>query len=203
MAYYIRVFGISNPNINIEELVSKLKTEKLTATFQYDKNETAENWSIIEVFNSKGNTICEIERNPVLIGELGKEELDEFKEYIKDYKPKSAVKWLNNYFDKIKVIYAFQLLDAAFKDENFEIVSSIKSTIWSKTGGILQADNEGFTNDNGYHILWQFSNNVTGKWNMSVKNIFGLWTNFQMDLGNQTQRKEFLDGKVPRNAKKI
>lgn len=203
MAYYIRVFGISNPNINIEELVSKLKTEKLTATFQYDKNEAAENWSIIEVFNSKGNTICEIERNPVLIGELGKEELDEFKEYIKDYKPKSAVKWLNNYFDKIKVIYAFQLLDAAFKDENFEIVSSIKSTIWSKTGGILQADNEGFTNDNGYHILWQFSNNVTGKWNMSVKNIFGLWTNFQMDLGNQTQRKEFWDGKVPRNAKKI
>lgn len=203
MAYYIRVFGISNPNINIEELVSKLKTEKLTATFQYDKNETAENWSIIEVFNSKGNTICEIERNPVLIGELGKEELDEFKEYIKDYKPKSAVKWLNNYFDKLKVIYAFQLLDAAFKDENFEIVSSIKSTIWSKTGGILQADNEGFTNDNGYHILWQFSNNVTGKWNMSVKNIFGLWTNFQMDLGNQTQRKEFWNGKVPRNAKKI
>lgn len=203
MAYYIRVFGISNPNINIEELVSKLKTEKLTATFQYDKNEAAENWSIIEVFNSKGNAICEIERNPVLIGELGKEELDEFKEYIKNYKPKSAVKWLNNYFDKIKVIYAFQLLDAAFKDENFEIVSSIKSTIWSKTGGILQADNEGFTNDNGYHILWQFSNNVTGKWNMSVKNIFGLWTNFQMDLGNQTQRKEFWDGKVPRNAKKI
>lgn len=203
MAYYIRVFGISNPNINIEELVSKLKTEKLTATFQYDKNEAAENWSIIEVFNSKGNAICEIERNPVLIGELGKEELDEFKEYIKDYKPKSAVKWLNNYFDKIKVIYAFQLLDTAFKDENFEIVRSIKSTIWSKTGGILQADNEGFTNDNGYHILWQFSNNVTGKWNMSVKNIFGLWTNFQMDLGNQTQRKEFWDGKVPRNAKKI
>ncbi len=89
------------------------------------------------------------------------------------------------------------------EDENFPIVDSIKSTIWSKVGGILQADNEGFSNEDGYHILWQFSDNVTGEWNMAVKNFFGKWTNFTMDLGDKIQREEFWAGNVPKNAKKL
>ncbi|WP_454047537.1 hypothetical protein [Chryseobacterium sp. Marseille-Q8038] len=89
------------------------------------------------------------------------------------------------------------------KEENFSIVETIKSVIWSKVGGIFQADNEGFSNENGYHILWQFSEDVTGEWNMAVKNFFGGWTNFTMDLGDEIQRKEFLAGKVPNNAKKL
>ena len=62
-------------------------------------------------------------------GKLGQDELYEFREIIQDYKPSSAVQWLTNYFDTVKVIYAFQLLNAAFDDNNFKVISSIKTKI--------------------------------------------------------------------------
>ena len=203
MGYYIRVLGTSDPNIHIDELISGLTNEGLTAKFDIDQNESADNWTVIGVSNSNGDDLIQIERNPVRDGELGKEEIEEFKDNIKEYKPSSAVKWLDKYFDNVKVIYAFQLLNASMEDENFPIVGSIKSIIWSKVGGILQADNEGFSNEDGYHILWQFSDNVTGEWNMAVKNFFGKWINFTMDLGDKKQREEFWVGIVPKNAKKL
>jgi len=94
------------------------------------------------------------------------------------------------------------MLNAAFEDGNFEIVSNIKTKIWNKTNGILQADNEGFSNEDGYHILWQFSDTVTGDWSCAVRNWLGKWDKFVMDLGDKTQRQEFQDGKVPKNAKR-
>ncbi len=203
MGYYIRILGTSDPNIHVDELISELTCEKLTAKFSIDQNESADNWTVILVSNENGDDLIQIERNPVIDGELGKEEIEEFKEDIKEYKPKSASKWLDKYFEKVKVIYAFQLLDLSFKEENFPVVGSIKSTIWNKIGGILQSDNEGFSNEDGYHILWQFSDDVTGEWNMAVKNLFGNWTNFTMDLGDTKQREEFLAGNIPKNAKKL
>lgn len=203
MGYYIRVLGTSDPNIHIDELISGLTNQGLTAKFDIDPNESRDNWSVIGVANSDNYDLMQIERNPVIDGELGKDELEEFKDDIKDYKPISAVKWLDKYFDKVKVIYAFQLLDKAFEGDNFSIVSAIKSIIWNKVGGILQADNEGFSNEDGYHILWQFSDTVTGEWSMSVKNIFGKWTNFTMDLGDKKQREEFWAGNVPKDAKRV
>jgi len=203
MGYYIRVLGITDPNIHIDELIKGLSNEGLTAKFDLDPTESPDNWTVIGVANSDGDELMQIERNLVIEGELGQEELEELREDIKDCKPNSAVKWLDKYFDKVKVIYAFQLLNAAMEDQNFEIIGSIKATIWNKLGGLLQADNEGFSNEDGYHILWQFADNVTGRWSMAVKNIFGQWTNFTMDLGDKKQREEFWSGKVPKNATKL
>ena len=203
MGYYIRVLGITDPNIHIDELIKGLSNDGLTAKFDLDPTERPDNWTVISVANSEGEELMQIERNLIIEGELGQEELEEFREDIKDCKPNSAVKWLDKYFDKVKVIYAFQLLNAAMEDQNFEVVGSIKATIWNKLGGLLQADNEGFSNEDGYHILWQFADNVTGDWSMAVKNIFGKWTNFKMDLGDKKQREEFWLGKVPKNATKL
>jgi hypothetical protein len=191
MGYYIRVLGTSDPNIHIDELISGLTSEGLTAEFDIDQNESADNWTVIGISNSNGDDLIQIERNPVKDGELGKEEIEEFKDDIKEYKPSSAVKWLDKYFNNVKVIYAFQLLNASMEDENFPIVGSIKSTIWSKVGGILQADNEGFSNEDGYHILWQFSDGVTGQWTWATKNNeknFGQVT-FLKTQGNYDYRK--------------
>ncbi len=203
MGYYIRVLGTSDTNIHIDDLIIGLENDNLMAKFSFDENEPADNWTVINVANSDGDDLMQIERNPVVAGELGKEELEEFREDIKNYKPASAANWLDKYFDKVKVIYAFQLLNASFDDNNFPIVTSIKSKIWNKTGGIFQADNEGFSNETGHHILWQFADDVTGNWNMAVKNFFGNWTNFKMDLGDHKQREEFWKGKVPKDATKL
>jgi len=203
MGYYIRVLGTADPDIHIDELIRGLANDDLTALFSINENETADNWTVINVANSDGEDLMQIERNPVVDGELSKEELEEFRELIQDFKPTSAVKWLDKYFDKVTVIYAFQLLNASMDDKMLSIVGSVKSTIWSKTGGIFQADNEGFSNEEGYHILWQFADDVTGDWNMAVIDFFGNWTNFTMDLGAQIQRQEFWEGIVPKGATKL
>ena len=201
MPYYIRVLGSQDPDIHIDELIDALKQVGLTAKFELDPSEQPGEWTMFDIFNNDGEALAQIERNPVVDGELGQDELNEFREIIQDCKPTSAVQWLTNYFDTVKVIYAFQLLNTAFDNNNFEIISSIKTKIWNKTKGILQADNEGFSNEDGYHILWQFSDNVTGEWSCAVNNSSGKWDSFIMDLGDSTQRKEFQNGDVPKNAR--
>ncbi len=203
MGYYIRVLGTSNPNIHIDELINALTNNGLTAKFDIDPTETTDNWTVIGVTNADGDDLMQIERNPVIDGELWKEELEEFREDIKNYKPTSAVKWLDKYFDKVKVIYAFQILNTVDSDDEWNIVDCVKATILEKTGGILQADKEGFSNEKGYHILWQFSDEVEGEFDMAIKNFFGNWTNFRMDLGDPKQREEFWKGKVPTDATKL
>lgn len=203
MGYYIRALGISDPDIHIDELTQALAAEGLAAKLEFDSTEEPGKWTMLNILNKDGIPLAQLERNPVIEGELGKEELNEFREDIQGYEPASAVKWLTSYFDKVKVIYAFQMLDAAFENENFEIISSIKAKIWNKTKGILQADNEGFSNEDGHHILWQFSDNVTGEWSSAVRNWLGKWDKFVMDFGDKTQRLEFKNGKVPKNAKRF
>ena len=203
MPYYVRVLGTQDPDIHLNELVDKLHADGLKAKLAFAESDKPDKWTLLEVSNYNGDALVQIERNPVAKGELGQEELDEFKEEIEDCKPTSAVMWLTKFFDKVKVIYAFQMLNAAFDNGNFEIITSIKTKIWNKTGGILQADNEGFSNDHGYHVLWQFSDNVTGEWSCAVKNWLGGWDNFVIDLGDTKQREDFQNGKVPKNARKL
>lgn len=202
MGYYIRVLGTQDPDICIDELRQLLAAKGLVAGFELDPTEASDKWTVLDILNGNGEPLAQLERNPVIEGELGQEEMDEFKEDIQDCEPKSAVKWLTGYFNKIQVIYAFQMLDAAFEEDNFKIIAAIKTGIWNKTKGILQADHEGFSNEDGYHILWQFSDAVSGYQSCAVRNWWGRWEQFVMDLGDLAQRREFKAGKVPANAKR-
>jgi hypothetical protein len=203
MGYYIRVLGKKDPDIHLDKLLKDLESEGLVAQLSLASADLPNSWTLVQVANANGDIITQIERNPVLDGELGKEELEEFREELEDGKPEAAAKWLENYFGNVKVIYAFQLLNLAFEDSNFPIISCLKTTIWNETGGILQADNEGFTNEDGYHILWQFSENVTGEWACATIDSEGNWNKFLMDLGDHTQRQEFFDGNVPKMSKLV
>jgi len=64
-------------------------------------------------------------------------------------------------------------------------------------GGIQQADGEGFSNEDGFHILWQFSEKATGSWWMAVLDETGKWVTYPMDLGNEKHRKAFKEGRIP------
>jgi hypothetical protein len=191
VSYYLRVLGLENKSLNYKEI---LNSSKLIGNVSID-NQDMDNWKSISIRNKKGKDVAIVEKNIVEIDSLGQDEIDEFLEEILDYKPDSAVKWLTDYLRRIKVIYAINVLDAAYIDDNWDIISSLQQIIWNHTGGILQADNEGFSNEDGFHILWQFDENVTGDWNMAILNENGTWENFTMDLGNSEHRKHFKKGK--------
>lgn len=197
MGYYTRILGTYNPNVPLEVLTKALKAEGLKAKLELLENESPKNWTVIDVMNEDDEQLFQIERNPVIAGELGQEELDEFREAIEDLKPATAVAWLQKYFDRVKVIYAFQLLESVFDDENYPILAAIKEAIKQKVNGIFQADNEGFTNEAGAQILWDFSDDVEGDWTMAVLSPEGEWIDFNMELGDRKQREAFFEGKVP------
>jgi hypothetical protein len=109
----------------------------------------------------------------------------------------SAAAWLRGYLPTVKVIYAFQLLDGTDVDDGWAVIHKVYSAVWSIAGGILQSDGEGFSNEDGYTILWQFGEDASGSWNVGVLQDAGRWVNFEMDLGNRAHREAFLDGRTP------
>jgi hypothetical protein len=137
----------------------------------------------------------------VIPGELGSDELKEFIEGIEGCEPVSAVGWLQEFLPRVKAIYAIQILHGADHKDCWTTIHGLQGEIWNLTRGILQADGEGFGNEEGHHILWQFSNRVEGLFAMAVLGTDGNWIPFEMDLGNLEQRVDFKSGKVPRGAK--
>jgi hypothetical protein len=78
-----------------------------------------------------------------------------------------------------------------------------KQRFGTTLGAILQSDGEGFSNEAGYTILWQFSDGVTEAWNVGIITPVGQWLNFKMDLGNQAQREAFWRGELPAGAELV
>ncbi|RYE89914.1 MAG: hypothetical protein EOO37_04095 [Cytophagaceae bacterium] len=200
MPYYIRVLGVRDPNIHLDNLIKSLKDKDLLPVFGLSEDEQPDSWTWLSVSDrERDEELMVIERNPVVEGELGWEEVEEFKKSTPDFLPASAAAWLNSFFDRVKVIYAFQLLNAVENDSDWKIVSAVQTAIWEQTGGILQADDEGFSNEEAMHILWQFSDNVTGDYSMAVLQR-GKWVNFLMQLDDIEQREAFLAGQLPASA---
>jgi hypothetical protein len=76
----------------------------------------------------------------------------------------------------------------------------VRELIWARGDAILQADREGFTNEDGFHIVWQFSDTASGPWWMAVREGDS-WISFQIDLGRADHRAAFLAGRIPRDVK--
>ncbi|HET6170669.1 MAG TPA: hypothetical protein VFE01_10840, partial [Terracidiphilus sp.] len=127
---------------------------------------------------------------------------EEFVEEIDECKPETGVAWLREYLNSVKTIYAFQHLQGADTEEGGNVLHALRSHLWERGDAILQADNEGFTNEEGFHIVWQFSDSVSGPWNMGVLQD-GTWYHFKMDLGDPDHRAAFFNGEVPEDLSAV
>ena len=194
MGYYIRVLGTEIAEIPIQRLRERASPALV------ESEGDADSWQQLVLKHPDGSEIALIEKNPVVEGGLGAEELQEFLDEIPDYQPASAVIWLQSYLPKVKVVYAFQLLNGTNVGDGWSRLHAVYSAVWQGAGGILQADGEGFSNEDGYTILWQFGSKATGRWNVGVL-VDGAWVHFEIDLGNQQHREAFWSGNIPSEVK--
>lgn len=196
MPYYIRVLAEKNDLISINEIRKYLSDDEIDGEIViYEGNE--DSWTQILLKDSLGNEVALVEKNEVTPGSIAQQELDEFSMEVIDYKPKSAANWLCDYFPKVKVIYAFHVLNPAYQGDGWDVIGSVHSGIQYRLDGIFQADNEGFSNKNRCHILWQFDDDVDGPWYMAVLDENKEWIEFEIELSNHYQRNAFLHGSVP------
>jgi hypothetical protein len=198
MAYYLRILSTSADPVPVGRLRKALTTTNPHALLEILEGDEA-TWEHISIVagQSKKSPIMMIERPLVTPGSLGQEELDEFAESVPLAKPESAARWLLAFFTHVKTVYAMQILTEGMTDSGWQIIDAMRTVLWEHAEGIMQADDEGFSNPAGYHILWEFADNVTGPWYMALLRPDGTWANFQMDLGNRAQREAFLRGLVP------
>jgi hypothetical protein len=156
----------------------------------------ASSWEQLEVQDASGEALFIVERNAVLEGSLAQDEIAEFQSEVAHARPKSGADWLQTYLATVRTIYTFQLLNQLDQGNSWTVLHKIKTTLWNAVGGIFQADGEGFSNEGGYHILWQFSDEAEGDWWMAVLRD-GAWQKFKMDLGNPSHRDAFARGQIP------
>jgi hypothetical protein len=113
-----------------------------------------------------------------------------------------VVAWLRQYLPTVRVINAFQPHSGTDVNDGWTPLHRLYSLVWRHAGGILQVDGEGFSDEAGFTTLWQFGEEVRGRWNMAV-NKDGDWLHFEMDLGDKLHRQAFLSGEVPDGVKLI
>jgi hypothetical protein len=195
MGYYIRVLGTELDAPTVDQM----RQAALPALIESTEG-SEDVWTELVLKHASGEAIALIERNQTDEG-LGAEELVEFAEEVGACKPVSAAQWLKSYLPRVKVIYAFQVLSGTEIGDGWGKLHAVHEYVWNHAKGLLQSDGEGFSNENGYTILWQFSDNVSGNWNVAVLGNSDTWTSFEMDLGDLAQRETFQRGEVPPGVK--
>ena len=202
LGYYVRILTENSDRISIGELSQRIKNCIPSSEICIEAGEE-EKWGQVALRLVDGMEVAVVERDAVEPDSLGAEEIQEFVEFSMELKPANAAKWLRGFLPRVKVIYAFQLLNGAHTEDGRRILDRVLGELWTKLGGVIQADNEGFTNLDGHQILWDFSDNAHGKWRMAVLNENDEWTPFEMELSDRAQRAEFLEGRIPIGAKLI
>ena len=195
MAYYTRVLSKQEEFPSFEELAQLVHAGHPDYKLTIESGEE-EDWETLLLSGNDDVEVAVIERNPVADGSTGQDEIVDFTEEIQDCKPESGVAWLKDYLASVRTIYAFQHLQGADTEEGGNVIHALRSALWERGDSIIQADGEGFTNEEGYHIVWQFSDSVSGPWNMGVYQD-DLWHHFKMDLGDPDHREAFMNGEVP------
>jgi hypothetical protein len=180
---------------SFEELAQMIREQHPDFRLSIEEG-TEEEWEILLLAGTDEVEVALIERNPVSDGSIGQDEIADFLEDLQDCKPKSGVQWLEDYLTEVKTIYTFQHLQGAEMVDGGNALHALRSALWERGDAIIQADAEGFTNEDGFHIVWQFSDSVSGPWNMGVLQD-GVWHHFSMDLGDPDHRAAFLKGTVP------
>jgi hypothetical protein len=203
MAYSLRILGKVNPVITVNDIHEKLAGENLQADFHIQRG-TTDNWTQIIFRSVKGTDLVLIEKTDIEPGARGEEQMQAFKDAVYGDKPTNASEWLVNYFDQIKVIYTLEMLSPEITEENYwDIVTELKMLFWDNTLGIFQGDHEGFSNEDGFLILWHFDENAQGSRYVGTLDENGEWVNYEIDLANEQQREQFLAGKLPENLERL
>ena len=201
MGYYTRVLSKYEDFPSFEELTQVVQGDHPSFKLSIEEG-TEDAWESLLLSGDGEVEVAVLERFPVSDGSIGQDEIAEFIEDTQDCKPESGVEWLHAFLDEVRTVYSFQHLVGSETEEGLAALHALRTFLWQRGESIIQADMEGFTNEEGYHIVWQFSDSVSGAWNMAVLQD-GTWHQFQMDLGDPDQREAFFRGEVPPDAASV
>lgn len=150
------------------------------------------------------NVWATIERNPVGPNTLGAEEVAEFLDRLDAGGPPSAVRWLSDYLESVRAIYAIRIYPEAIAIDPTatDCVYAIRTALREVVGGIGQWDCHGFTNEDDYLIWCDPAEHPHGKTTAAILDeSTGEWIPFEVNLSDPEELSGFLRGEMPRAAR--
>ncbi len=205
MSYYVRVLTPERRPITADAVRAGLAAlDRPDVTLVIDETEDETDWTAIVAYTETGEPIGLLTRDAVADADsLAKGEIEDFQEELKDAAPKSGAAWVRHYLKTVQTIYAVQLLSAAFTEQGEGVAGLLLEAIRAEVGGIIQGDGEGFSNENGDQIVWDYNDDIDGEWVMAVLDADRTWVRFVMDRGDQAARAAFLDGRIPAHGARL
>ncbi len=140
-----------------------------------------------------------IERNPVGPDTLGAEEVAEFIDSLESGGPPSAVRWLADYLETVRAIYAIRIYPEAMRarDEAVQAVFSVRTALREAVGGVGQWDGQGFTNEDDRLIWCHRRPDQSGTTRAAMLDeSTGQWVSFTLDFDNPHAVDAFLRGEL-------
>ncbi|MDY0132009.1 MAG: hypothetical protein RBR53_05000 [Desulforegulaceae bacterium] len=201
MSYLTRLFCPGKKRISAQALKKGIANEPLGKLLNFEDEKTNTNNQII-IRKKNLELLIIIELLPQENQE-DKLKLKNIIEYSKTKLPGKNMKWVKKYISKSKYIYEFIPLFDFRTEKDFEILTLIQREAWVYSRGIFQFFGEGFTNESGDLVLWDYPFSITGKRFAAIKDFTKRWKTFEMTLESLSQRKYFFKGKVPKHSKLI
>ncbi len=201
MDHFTRVLSKDEEFPSLEELAQVLEGDHSGFKLVVEEGGEAA-WETLLLLSEDEVEVALVQRMAVWAGSSGEDEIADLWEDCRDCKPESGVAWLRAYLDTVRTVYVFEPLQGADMVDGSNALHALRSALFERGDAILQADDEGFTNEEGFHIVWQFSDSVSGPWNMGVYQD-DVWHHFKMDLGDPAHRAAFLEGEVPDDLTEI
>jgi hypothetical protein len=141
-----------------------------------------------------------VERNPVAPNTLGAEEVAEFIDSLDSGGPPSAVRWLSDYLESIRAIYAIRIYPEAILShpDALDAVYAVRTALHDAVGGIGQWDGHGFTNEDDRLIWCDPRMDLKGRTRAAILDeSTGEWIPFEIDLDDPDALHAFLQGHLP------
>jgi hypothetical protein len=192
MNYKVRLLTTSEEVIPFSHIRPLAEQKLISGTDQL--------WERIEIYSSSENLLSILERDIIEPGSVGEATLKELSRKIQDKYPLNARQWLKNYFATVKVIYTFNIFPDRMTKKTWPILGGVQNFLKQSLNGIIQADNEGFYNEDGDYILWQMYDGATGSIPAANLNERGEWIPFSLRVDDEKAVELFKKGIVPKQG---
>ena len=181
-------------------LIDLQKAARHGAIWSIDLPSNDGNYLVVgPVVNQTEEVWATIERNLVGPGTLGAEEVAEFMDTLDQGGPPSAGRWLTDYLESVRAIYAIRIYPDAMKDDPkaFETVYELRTALHRIIGGIGRWGELGYTNDQDRLIWCRRDRNVSGMTAASMLDEFsGRWIEIEVNLDDPTEFQAFQNGEI-------
>ena len=194
---YLRIMTVTDREI---PLIDLQKAARHGAIWSIDLPSNDGNYLVVgPVVNQTEEIWATIERNLVGPGTLGAEEVAEFMDTLDQGGPPSAGRWLTDYLESVRAIYAIRMYPDAMKDDPkaFETVYELRTALHRIIGGIGRWGDLGYTNDQDRLIWCRLDRNVSGMTAASMLDEFsGRWIEIEVNLDDPTEFQAFQNGEI-------